>query len=162
MCICSSRPVRPDEGRVPTLSVGTDARLSRRIGDADRSAWALDKTQGARVARAGAALRPGLRVNKQRPYQRRAKKMSGNFKNAKYWRLEMASGICFVRVNSVSNSGQWIRKRSEIWRILGQGVGKRLGAPLRQRVVVHVIVRIIARVIEFLLSTTLARCAAQG
>jgi len=39
----------------------------------------------------------------------RGGKVSGNFKTRKSWRLEMASGVCFVGVSSVSNSGQWIR-----------------------------------------------------
>ena len=36
-------------------------------------------------------------------------KVSGNFKNAKNWRLEMGSAVCFVQVKSMSNSGHWIR-----------------------------------------------------
>jgi len=52
---------------------------------------------------------------------------SGNFKNAKNWRLETGSGVCFVQVKSVSNPGQWIRKRSEIWRIGGRETGVGLG-----------------------------------
>jgi hypothetical protein len=36
-------------------------------------------------------------------------KVSGSFKSAKNWRLEMGSAVRFVQVKSVSNSGQWIR-----------------------------------------------------
>jgi len=79
--------------------VGTDVRPSLGTGDANLRPWALDKMPDERVV----------------PLTERGrKKVSGNFKNAKYWRLEMVSGICFVQVSSVSNSGQWIRKRLEI------------------------------------------------
>ncbi len=53
--------------------VGTDVRPSLGTGDANLRPWALDKMPDERVV----------------PLTERGrKKVSGNFKNAKYWRLE--------------------------------------------------------------------------
>src|SRR6185437_12828003 len=77
-------------------------------------------------------------------------KVSGNFKNARNWRLETWAGVCFVQVKFVSNSGLWIRNEG------------RWGAVFRGRCVPGLggLLYAAAR-IEFSLSTTLARCEAQ-